>query len=293
MALLPVDDTELPDRATLTASLAALPPDAPIVVMIHGFRFDPAISAHDPHAHILSLHPAHDCWKAVSWPRHLGLAGDQGLAIAFGWPARGTIWAAHARAARAAARLARLIDTLGQIAPARPVQIIAHSLGARVALTALPRLAPGRIGRILLLAAAAFRAETCRALASPAGRAAEVFNVTAPENTIFDLLLRAALPLRGPTLGRGLPLIPNWLDLPLTDPAALDSLARLGWRIRPPRAPICHWSGYLRPGIFPFYRALLTDPRRTPLPHLRAHLAPTHSHSARSRPLPFRLTAPN
>jgi hypothetical protein len=120
-----------------------------------------------------------------------------------------------------------------------------------------------------------------------------VFNVTAPENTLFDLLLRAALPFRGPTLGRGLPGLPNWLDLPLADPLALDALARLGWRIHPPRAAVCHWSGYLRPGLFRFYRALLAEPRRTPLPLLRAHLAPVHSPSAATSPLPFRLTAPN
>jgi hypothetical protein len=293
MALLPVNDTDLPDDRLLTSALAALPHDAPIVVMIHGFRFDPQIPAHDPHGHILALRPGRTCWKAVSWPRHLGLGGTNGLAIAFGWPARGSIWAAHARAARAGARLARLIDMLETVAPGRPVQIIAHSLGAGVALTALPRLAPGRVGRILLLAAAAFMAEARRAMASPAGRATEVLNVTAPENTLFDLLLRAALPLRGPTLGRGLPDLPNWLDLPLADPTALATLARLGWRIRPPRAAICHWSGYLRPGIFALYRALLTAPRPTPLPLLRAHLAQAHIARARPRPLPFRLSAPN
>lgn len=293
MALLPVNDTRLPDDAALASALAASRQDAPIVIMIHGFRFDPAVPAHDPHAHILALRPGRACWKAVSWPRHLGLAGETGLAIAFGWQARGTIWAAHARAARAGARLARLIDALGRVAPGRPVQIIAHSLGARVALTALPRLAPGRVGRIVLLAAAAFARETRRALASPAGRLAEVFNVTAPENTLFDLLLRAALPLRGRTLGGGLAGLTNWLDLPLTDPVALTTLAGLGWRIRPPRAVICHWSGYLRPGIFGIYRALLTDPRRTPLPLLRAQLAPAHTLSADPTPLPFRLTAPN
>lgn len=293
MALLPVNDTGLPDDAALTQALAALRPDAPIVIMIHGFRFDPRSPAHDPHAHILALRPARRCWKAVSWPRHLGLAGDRGLAIAFGWQARGTIWTAHARAARAGIRLARLLTALDRVAPGRPVQIMAHSLGARVALTALPRVGAGRVGRIVLLAAAAFAPEARRAMASPAGRTAELLNVTAPENALFDMLLRAAFPLRGPTLGGGLAGVPNWLDLPLADPEALATLARLGWRIKPPRAAICHWSGYLRPGIFPFYRALLTDPRRTPLPLLRAHLAPPPRATVAPAPLPFRLTAPN
>jgi len=278
MALLPVNDDRLPDDATLRAALAALPAAAPIVVLIHGFRFDPASPAHDPHRHVLALNPGRTCWKAVSWPRHLGLVGDRGLAVAFGWQARGTIWTAHRRAAAAGARLARLIEALGRAAPGRPVQVFAHSLGARVALTALPRLAPGRVGRIVLIAAAAFAAESRRAMTSPAGRTAEVINVTGAENRPFDLLLRAALPLRGPTLGCGIGTLPNWLDLPLDDPATLAQLRRMGgWRIRPPAARVCHWSGYLRPGIFRLHRALLTDPEGTPLSLLRSGPLPRRS----------------
>jgi len=282
MALLPVNDDHLPDDAALRAALAALPDAAPIVVLIHGFRFDPASPAHDPHRHILALNPGRTCWKAVSWPRHLGLAGGRGLAIAFGWPARGTIWSAQRRAAAAGARLARLIEALGRAAPGRPVQVFAHSLGARVALTALPQLAPGRIGRIVLIAAAAFAAESRRAMASPAGRAAEVINVTGAENRLFDLLLRAAMPLRGRTLGGGLAGQPNWLDLPLDDPAVLAELGRRGWRTRPPAAIVCHWSGYLRPGILRFHHALLTEPGRTSLVMLRTVL---------NRPRPGRAPA--
>jgi hypothetical protein len=284
MALLPVNDDRLPDDATLSAALAALPAAVPIVVLIHGFRFDPASPAHDPHRHVLALDPGRTCWKAVSWPRHLGLAGERGLAIAFGWQARGTIWTAHRRAAAAGARLARLIDALGRAAPGRTVQIFAHSLGARVALTALPLLAPGRIGRIVLIAAAAFAAESRRAMASPAGRTAEVINVTGAENRLFDLLLRIALPLRGPTLGCGIADLPNWLDLPLDDPATLARLRRMGWRVGAPAARVCHWSGYLRAGIFRLHRRLLTDPESTPLallgsgrlPHRPAHTSPDH-----------------
>ena len=42
----------------------------------------------------------------------------------------------------------------------RGVQVIAHSMGARVALAALPLVAPGQIDRLILLAAA----ETLKAL---------------------------------------------------------------------------------------------------------------------------------
>ncbi len=295
MALLPVNDDALPCDATLRAAMAGLKPSAPIVIMIHGFRFAPADPGHDPHRHILAQRPDPSCRKAVSWPRHLGVTGGLGLAIGFGWTARGTIWQAHARAAQAGLRLARLIAALNRIAPDRPVHLFAHSLGARVALTALPRLQPGSVDRIILLAAAAFQPEAARMMASPAGRTTEVINVRGRENMLFDLLLRAALPRRGPTLGRGLPDVPNWLDLSLDRDDCLAVLARLGHRIRPGRAMICHWSGYLRPGAFGLYRSLLFYPAATPLLHLRTLLAPP-KRPARFRinlvPLPFRRQTP-
>jgi hypothetical protein len=48
-------------------------PGRPVTILIHGYRFCPSSAAHDPHRHILSLTPRRDCWKAVSWPRHLHL----------------------------------------------------------------------------------------------------------------------------------------------------------------------------------------------------------------------------
>jgi hypothetical protein len=274
MAVLPVNDDALPDVATLSAAISALAPAAPVVILIHGFRFDPHDPRHSPHSHILAQRPDRACWKAVSWPRHLGLTGDRGLAIGFGWRARGTIWQAHARAPQAGARLARLIGSIRAADPARPIHVFAHSLGARVLLTALPRLPAGAVDRAIFIAAAAFRAEARRVMKSPAARAAEIVNVLSPENTLFDLLLRAALPLRGATLGRGLRGPSNWLDLPLGGSATLARLDDIGHRIRPARVNICHWSGYLRPGVFGLYRALLLRPAEMPLAVLRNHLAP-------------------
>ena len=269
MTLLSLSATIPPDPGTLRAALAALPSGAPVVVMIHGYRFSPLIPAHDPHRHILSLSPGRTCWKAVSWPRHLGLQGAAGLGIGFSWEARGTIWTAYRQAAQAGARLHELLALLHTIAPERPVHLFAHSLGARVALCALPGLAAGAVDRIILISAAAFRAQALRALDSPAGQRAEFINVQGRENLAFDLMLRLALPAHGPTLrriGAG-----NWLDLPLDNGVPL---AALGYRIAPLRARICHWSGYLRPGVFRLYRALLLAPAQTPLAHLRLHLHP-------------------
>ena len=278
MALLPVNSSELPTAAALAAALEEVHPTAPIVVMIHGFKFSPDAPGHCPHGHILSMAPRTACWKAVSWPRHLGLRDREGLGIAFGWPARGSIWAAYRQSRIAGRALGQLLRRVQDLAPGRPVHIVAHSLGARVALNALPGLAAGTVGRMILISPAVFRTEAERLMAAPAGRAAEVVNILGRENTAFDLMLRAVLPVSGPTLGRGGPRLANWLDIRLDRHDSLAALRGLGYRVVPPRARICHWSGYLRPGVFSLYRALLHRPAETPIAVLRRALTPERSH---------------
>lgn len=248
------------DMAALQAALRALPPGAPVVVMLHGYRFAPGIPGSCPHDHILSLRPAPGSRRVRSWPRHLGLGGHEaGLAVAFGWPALGTIWGAYDRAGAAGAALAGLITLIRRIDASRPVDAIAHSLGARVVLQALPRLAPGDLGQAILLAAAEFRGPTETALASPAGRAAEIVNVTSRENDLFDFFLETLVGGSCRTsIGQGLARHhPNWTDLQIDQPATAAALRRLGFRLGPAGPRICHWSPYLRPGLFPVYRALL------------------------------------
>ncbi|MBI1219264.1 MAG: alpha/beta hydrolase [Rhodobacteraceae bacterium] len=259
----------------LSATLAALPEGAPVIVMIHGFRFSPTVPGQSPHTHILSLEPVQDCWKAISWPRHLGFGRDdssQGLCIAFGWEARGTIWAAYAEAARAGAALAALMTRIDALRPGTRVEVLAHSLGARVTLQALAHLDRPILGRAVLMAAAEFRRPTEAALATPAGRAAEFVNVTSRENDLFDFLIERLVPLfpdraLGQGTGRG---SANWIDIQLDQTETLDALVPLGHRIPAPDLRICHWSLYLRPGVFGLYRALLRD--HLPLATLRERL---------------------
>jgi pimeloyl-ACP methyl ester carboxylesterase len=262
------------DRAALSRALADLPPNAPIVILIHGYKYAPGTEGHCPHRTILAERAPRRNWKVISWPRHLGIGGRaEGLVIAFGWNAIGSIWQAYRNAGDAGRALAGLIATLD-----RSVHMLGHSLGARVALSATAHAPAGRIGRLVLIAGAELRSRARAAMASPAGRLADVLNVTSGENAVFDLMLEAVMGFRGRALGAGLPGLAGWTDLPVDTPATRARLARFGYRIGAPSRKICHWSLYLRPGLFPLYAAVI----RGDLPfawlgeptHSRAHLLP-------------------
>jgi pimeloyl-ACP methyl ester carboxylesterase len=259
--------------------------EAPVIIMVHGFRFAPGARAVCPHKHILSTADAPRNPKSLSWPRALGF-GPQGaapgLGIAFGWNALGSIWAAFDEAARAGAQLSRLINHLHQLAPHRPIHLIGHSMGARVILSALPEARANSIARILLLAPAEYRNTASRALQSPAGQTAEVFNVTSRENDLFDFLLERLIPRADKIMGSAPPQLPNMLSIQLDDPETLDTLRARGFQMAPAQRRICHWSAYLRPGVFDFYRALVFAPHRHPIGALQAAL-PRHTHPRWSR----------
>lgn len=264
-----------PAPPALLHAAAALPAGAPVIVMIHGYRFSPFHPPSCPHDHILSLDPR-PAPRAFSWPRALGFgSGAGGLGIAFGWEARGSLGGAYRRAAQAGADLAALIEPLAQAAR-RPVALIGHSLGARVALCALPRVSPGTAGRVLLVTGAEFRDRAAAAVSSPGGAAAEIINITSRENDAFDFGFELALGggLRA-SLARGLGgERANRLDLQVDCERTLAALARHGFAVRGQAARLCHWSPYLREGLFDLYRALLRRPESLPLATLRAALPP-------------------
>ena len=272
----------------LGIAVRTLPQGAPVIVLLHGYKYAPDHPTRCPHTHILSLQPRAAA-RAMSWPRHLGFGrGDaaEGLCIAFGWNASGTLWHAHAEAMRAAQALAEVIGMVRSRRPA-PVSLVAHSLGARVALAAFSYLPEGAIGRALLLAGAETRAAAETALATPAGRTAEVINVRTRENTVFDLLFRAAIhphrPLDRP-LGAGLGREDSrWLDLSIDSETTRARMATLGFRVPAPARTVCHWSAYLRPGLFPLYRALLRD--GLTLATLRPEPAPPDAAGMRLSPM--------
>ena len=294
----------------IARALQDLPAHAPVLVMIHGKGYSPADPAHDPHALIFAPRAGHGRSRFVSWPRRLGFAlpGPRqplGLCIALGWDASGSIWTATRSADDTALKLARLIQAIRRADPGRRIDLIGHSLGARVILGAVPMLAAGSLGRILLLAGADFLHRAAAAQASYAGQTCEFFNITTRENDLYDFLFERALaPLGGQRalghglghgLGKGQATAggDNWLDIQLDHPGTAQALRGLGLPLAPPRARICHWSVYLRPGVFRVYRALIHDRQRTEMARLRRALdAPAHPRWSRIAPALARQAGP-
>lgn len=262
--------------APLACALAPHLGGAPVLIMLHGYRYSPSTPHSNPHDQILKNGHDHPHRRLQSWPRRLGYGTatpDRGLCIAFGWEAGGTIWRAHREAGRAGLALADLIRQLTALG-AGPVNIIAHSLGARVALAALPLLAPGVIGRMILLTGAELRSTAEAALISPAGRSAQVLNIISRENDIFDFLYEWLLaPHRwgARALGAGLAL-PHCVTAQIDHPGHLSGLRRLGFAVGPATSRMCHWSSYLRPGLFALYRAFLDADAPLALADLRTAL---------------------
>lgn len=286
---MPLTQINLTPDAPLTASGAKLDTDAlagilaqagqgPVVTLLHGFKFSPFVADACPHSHILGLSPR-KARRAISWPRHLGFTGvqeDEGLCLAVGWHARGSIWQAFREAEAAGHRLGDVLATLHRVAPERPVSVVAHSLGARVFFTALRKAPAGSVARAVLLTGAEFRDSAARAMESPAGQSVEVLNVTSRENDLYDWMLERLIAPQNPfrrTLGHGLRARPaRWLDVQIDDPTTLSALRGLGFPVAAPQRRICHWSSYLRPGLFPLYTAYLRTPERLPLNLLREAL---------------------
>jgi pimeloyl-ACP methyl ester carboxylesterase len=248
----------------------------PVLIMLHGFGYSPSLAGRSPHDHILKSGADHPLHRAQSWPRRMGYGPgtpDRGLCIAFGWEAGGSIWRAHREAGRAGTALARLIAEISALG-AGPVNIMAHSLGARVALAALHHLAPGDVGRIILLTGAELRSTAEAALHTPAGRRAEVLNIISRENDLFDFLYEWLLAPHRPgarALGAGLAL-PRCVTAQIDHPAHLAGLAALGFPTAAATQRMCHWSTYLRPGLFALYRAYLGSDATLSLADLRAAL---------------------
>lgn len=142
-----------------------LPKNKPVVVMIHGFQFDPASlvftpphhhKADNPHARIYhweehseELEMRH---HSASWPLGLGFRPDddgaEGLCIAFGWYSNPGFFSslfrhgqnfyakAYESAENSAWQLVCVLEVLTRVLK-RKVDLFCHSLGSRVVLRAM------------------------------------------------------------------------------------------------------------------------------------------------------------
>jgi hypothetical protein len=257
--------------AGVESALGVLPPRQPVVILIHGYRYRPGDPANDPHRLILSRDAALKNGD-LSWPHHLGIRDAAGaLTIGFGWDALGSFWTAREEAARAGLALASLIRRVRMASPGRRVSILAHSLGARVVMSALPALEPGDIARAVLMFPALLARETLDASALRAAAGTEFIRVTSGENLAFDLLVAglAAGGWAAPISSRVTTRLAGWSDLSIDCDRTLAHLAARGYPVAARARRVCHWSSYMRPGIFALYRALLTAPDALPVSALQ------------------------
>ena len=290
------------------AAAPALRKSQPLVVMVHGYKFDALEpNSANPHDYLYHFDPdraGSDRWqRPASWPIGLGFRerdpwGIDGLAVGFAWSSRpnqriGAFCKAYQDAAVAGRALFNTLEMLAQAYPSRDIDIFVHSLGARVALTAL-RVAARRgrndvlerIGRVLLLGPAelvSIARETMQAIdrAAPARRP-EIYSIVARENDFFDVLVERFSPrMEGVTpicvgshgMGED---FDGWLDLQLDSPAIIEWLAGRGVVIGggPPRR-VCHWGVYNRPGALDLYADILRDRPRWSINAMRAAGVPT------------------
>lgn len=249
----------------------------PVIILIHGYKYDPDCARCSPHASIFSRAAHPDKPTHAGWLRPLGFgtgSAREGLAIAFGWRARGNIWRAERSARIAGRHLAQAIREIRAIAPHREIHAVTHSMGSEVILSALPDLAPGDVSRIVTLTGATYASRASAALRTEAGRAVELFNITSRENDIFDFFYERLIapPTRGDwAMGIGLDL-PNVVNIQLDCARTLAALPAFGGHIAAPNRAVCHWSSYTRAGALRFYAHALRQREAVPLDALRAAL---------------------
>ncbi len=266
-----------PASAWASIRHAATHGTGPVIIMVHGFKYDPECASCSPHETIFGRASSHDSAHIAQWPRPLGFSTeqpDQGLGIAFGWRARGDLWSAQRSAHSAGRHLARVITHLHKVAPQRPIHAITHSMGSEVVFKALHHLHPGTLTRIIALSGASYTSRVCAAMQTPAGTTAELFNITSRENDLFDFVYERLMAPPTPqdrAMGTGVH-APNAVNIQLDCTRSLSVLTGFGAHIAPPNARVCHWSSYTRPGALQFYGHAMRRPQDVPLHALQQDL---------------------
>lgn len=273
-------------RIVVGQAARLVPRSAPITILLHGYRYSWKSPSRawrcDPQQTLYHVSQRSEFAEdpalptsaplAGAWPGALGFShGDptSGLCIPFGWDARKAGLSGFAKIHRSAADVAsgliRLIEHIGNVAPGHPVDIFAHSLGARLILQALTVRPDLPIGRVLLLAPAERRSTALTALErlDSVGSEAQFLHVLARANDIFDGLYELIAPPSGayrdlPLGAAGLGSPPaNWLDFQIDSSDARIWLHGLGLRPAPTVSRVSHWVVYTDPAIMTLYRRML------------------------------------
>jgi hypothetical protein len=298
-------------RETLQTANAGLPQDAPVAVLVHGYRYTwrplRGLARHDPHRLLYlpdDLAPsARKRPRTANWPRALGFSEkglEDGLCIALGWDARhwrpglDCFARVHRTAERTAAALVTLVRIVAEMDPDRRVDCLSHSLGARVVLQAIRRAPDLPVARAILLGGAEYSAEARAAVEAQdcIGAETEFYHMIARANDLYDGLFQLFAP-RPPRPGdvplgvRGLGRRHRrWLDVQLDHPETRDWLTRQGLAPARPPERVSHWSFYADPGAMAFYRSILRDRRRWSIGAMHARGLPAEIEPRWSRLLP-------
>lgn len=254
---------------SIERAAAELPAAAPVVIMVHGFLFDPkqVIGAEpkdtdNPHGRLYHFTDGDESEEqrhhTASWPLGLGFAAEDasgrgGLAIAFGWQSQPGLASsliqhfqnfyarAYDKGGLAAWILANLIRGVTALLPGHPIDLVCHSLGAHVVVRAIALAADRgldgvveRLGRVILLGGAEYVVEAQlmqRRLARLGLAGGPVFyNIVSRENDVLDILGENFGPR---TFGNSQVIGHNGLDI--EQPAAnwmdlqIDSARLQGW----------------------------------------------------------------
>lgn len=197
--------------------------DGPVTVMANGFLFDPRASAgvdpmhsDNPHAIIFHFRRGDETQEAYAhatgWPAWLGFQeaddGADGLAVAFGWYSspdfvkslleaqKNFYIAACDLAVSTAGLFAAVIRSLSRQIPDRPIDIVCHSLGSRLAIKGLQAALmrdPGlsaRLGRIIILGGAEYSAAARKlvAMLDTSVKHPEIYNFMGTSDAVLKRL---------------------------------------------------------------------------------------------------------
>jgi pimeloyl-ACP methyl ester carboxylesterase len=231
------------------------------IIGVHGFNFDPASDARDPFR-LFHMWGEMLQTPVVGFPWYSSVPTLGGILGAWTRCYRTRYsYAYHALARDAAGRLANVIADAK-----RPVSIICHSLGSRVALRTLCKVAPGKVDRILILDGAELQTAAGGALKVVCERGEivpKILNVCSRHDRVLRHLGSWASGKAGRCIGyAGLgSSAPGWTDLFLDDASTQKwALDRHEWALESanPLDLAGHWESYTLRGNWPLYRRFLT-----------------------------------